>query len=38
MRLGNGMEVEPWQKDAVRKEFVVYHRVKGNREGSFGKY
>ncbi len=31
MRLGNGMEVEPWLKAAVRKEFVDDNRVKGKR-------
>ncbi|EPX7071504.1 autotransporter outer membrane beta-barrel domain-containing protein, partial [Escherichia coli] len=30
MRLGNGMEVEPWLKAAVRKEFVDDNRVKVN--------
>ena len=32
MRLGNGMEVEPWLKAAVRKEFVDDNRVKVNNE------
>ena len=32
MRLGNGMEVEPWLKAAVRKEFVDDNRVKGKRK------
>ncbi|MEB6349146.1 autotransporter outer membrane beta-barrel domain-containing protein [Escherichia coli] len=32
MRLGNGMEVEPRLKAAVRKEFVDDNRVKVNNE------
>ena len=35
MRLGNGMEVEPWLKAAVRKEFVDDNRVKVNNDGNF---
>ena len=35
MRLGNGMEVEPWLKAAVRKEFVDDNRVKVNSDGNF---
>ncbi|MFP1463226.1 autotransporter outer membrane beta-barrel domain-containing protein [Escherichia coli] len=35
MRLGNGMEVEPWLKAAVRKEFVDDNRVKVNSDGDF---
>ena len=35
MRLGNGMEIEPWLKAAVRKEFVDDNRVKVNNDGNF---
>lgn len=35
MRLGNGMEIEPWLKAAVRKEFVDDNRVKVNSDGNF---
>ena len=35
MRLGNCMEVEPWLKAAVRKEFVDDNRVKVNNDGNF---
>ncbi|KDY20483.1 outer membrane autotransporter barrel domain protein [Escherichia coli 2-316-03_S4_C2] len=38
MRLGNGMEVEPWLKAAVRKEFVDDNRVKVNSDGNFVNY
>ncbi len=34
MRLGNGMEIEPWLKAAVRKEFVDDNRVKVNSDGN----
>ncbi|SQM55839.1 Autotransporter beta domain-containing protein [Escherichia coli] len=35
MRLGNGMEIEPCLKAAVRKEFVDDNRVKVNSDGNF---
>lgn len=35
MRLGNGMEIEPRLKAAVRKEFVDDNRVKVNSDGNF---
>lgn len=35
MRLGNGMEIEPWLKAAMRKEFVDDNRVKVNSDGNF---
>ncbi|GDD73670.1 hypothetical protein HmCmsJML217_02309 [Escherichia coli] len=35
MRLGSGMDVEPWLKAAVRKEFVEDNRVKVHRVGNF---
>ncbi len=35
MRLGNGMEIEPCLKAAVRKEFVDDNRVKVNHDGHF---